>query len=409
MGLQTAIAAPHDDTRAEFKTLGLISAAHLISHLYWLAFVPILPDLKELLGVSYTDLAWSIATMNIVSALTQAPIGFLCDRLGARTLLVGGLVLGGLGFIAIGVWPSFVMLIAGSAVIGLANAVYHPADYSILAAEMSPNRMGRAFSVHAFMGYLGFAVAPPIMLAAAHFGGARTALIVCGALGPLVALPLLPGCRDERDGARHAATTGAPEGPSAMALLTPAVILLTLMYTVLNIGTNILQTYMVVGLTDLHQLPRAIGDWGLTLFMCAMVTGVLAGGFLADRATRQSLVTSGGFGLAALLVILVGSFDFGPYPTLALISLAGFLAGLIMPSRDMLTRAASPPGAVGRVFGIVTTGFNIGGMISPMVGAWFIDHNMPAWIFYGSAIAMAATIALAIKADLDGPYQPAQK
>ena len=36
--------------------------------------------------------------------------------------------------------------------------------------------------------------------------------------------------------------------------------------------------------------------------------------------------------------------------------MAGFLSGMIAPSRDMLVRAAAPPGAVGRVFGIVTTG-----------------------------------------------------
>jgi FSR family fosmidomycin resistance protein-like MFS transporter len=80
-----------------------------------------------------------------------------------------------------------------------------------------------------------------------------------------------------------------------------------------------------------------------------------------------------------------------------------------MPSRDMLTRAASPPGAVGRVFGIVTTGFNFGGMIGPVIGAWFIDHGAPAWIFYSSAIFMAVTILLAIRADTNGKYQPAQK
>jgi FSR family fosmidomycin resistance protein-like MFS transporter len=407
--MQTATVSSRDDTRAEYKTLGLVSAAHLVSHLYWLAFVPILPDLKALLGVSYTDLALAITVMNVVSALTQAPTGFLCDRVGARTLLVAGLVLGGLGFAAIGIWPSYAMLLAGSVAIGLANAVYHPADYSILAAEMSQSRMGRAFSIHAFMGYLGFAVAPPVMLAAAHFGGARGALVVCGLIGPLVALPLLPDCAGERHRTRAAKKAGADQGPSAMALLTPAVILLTVMYTVLNLGTGILQTYMVVGLSDLFHFPRATADWGLTLFMCAMVTGVLAGGFLADRAARQSIVTSGGFGLAALIVVVIGTFDFGAYGTLALVSLAGFLAGLIMPSRDMLTRAASPPGAVGRVFGIVTTGFNFGGMIGPVIGAWFIDHGAPAWIFYSSAIFMAVTILLAIRADTNGKYQPAQK
>jgi MFS transporter, FSR family, fosmidomycin resistance protein len=51
---------------------------------------------------------------------------------------------------------------------------------------------------------------------------------------------------------------------------------------------------------------------------------------------------------------------------------AGFLAGMIMPSRDMLVRAAAPPGMTGRVFGIVTTGFNIGGTIGPMLGGSWI-------------------------------------
>lgn len=410
MSTGTATLATHRDARGELKTLGLVSAAHLVSHFYWLAFVPILPDLKELLGVSYTDLALAITTMNLISALTQAPTGFLCDRLGARTLLVAGLLLGGAAFAAIGLWPSYAMLLAGAAAIGLANAVYHPADYSILSAEMSANRMGRAFSIHAFMGYLGFAVAPPLVLAAAHFGGARGALIFCGAVGPLVALPLLPGCRGERDGARAAAKSGAANGPSALSLLTPAVILLTVMYTVLNLGTGILQTYMVVALSDLFHLPRSVGDWSLSLFMTTMVCGVLAGGFLADRANRQSLVTSGGFGAAALLIIVVGAFDFGSSVTVGLLALGGFLAGLIMPSRDMLTKAASPPGAVGRVFGIVTTGFNFGGMIGPVIGAWLIDHHAPAWIFFSSAIFMGVTILLSIKADVDGQRaQPAQK
>ena len=119
------------------------------------------------------------------------------------------------------------------------------------------------------------------------------------------------------------------------------------------------------------------------------------------------LVTSGGFGFAAILIVLIGAVDLGEHLTVALMTVAGFVAGLIMPSRDMLTRAASPPGAVGRVFGIVTTGFNFGGMIGPVLGAWLIDHHMPQWIFFSASIFMAITIVLAIKADADA--QPAQK
>ena len=78
---------------------------------------------------------------------------------------------------------------------------------------------------------------------------------------------------------------------------------------------------------------------------------------------------------------------------------AGFLGGMIMPSRDMLVRAAAPPGMAGRVFGIVTTGFNIGGAIGPMLGGWFMDHGQPRWIFYSSVCFMALTVLMVLLGD----------
>ena len=44
--------------------------------------------------------------------------------------------------------------------LGVANAVYHPADYAILGAVIEPGRLGKAFSIHTFAGYLGGAIAP---------------------------------------------------------------------------------------------------------------------------------------------------------------------------------------------------------------------------------------------------------
>jgi len=70
----------------------------------------------------------------------------------------------------------------------------------------------------------------------------------------------------------------------------------------------------------------------------------------------------------------------------------GFCAGIIAPSRDMIVRDATPPGAFGRVFGFVTTGFNLGGIVAPMIFGALMDHGSPRLVFIG--VAVAALIAI---------------
>ena len=84
---------------------------------------------------------------------------------------------------------------------------------------------------------------------------------------------------------------------------------------------------------------------------------------------------------------------------MAAMAAAGFLSGMIMPSRDMLVRAAAPPGMAGRVFGFVTTGFNIGGTIGPMLGGWLMDQGEPRWIFYSSVCFMVMTVLAVLFGD----------
>ncbi len=384
------------DSRREIRTLSIVATVHLVSHFYWLLFVPLLPSLKEMLGVGYVELSFALFVMNIVSAVIQAPTGFVVERVGPRLSLVFGVALGSAGFILLGLVPTYSMLLAAAVLVGVSNAVYHPADYSILSAEMSAARMGRAYSLHTFSGYLGFALTPPIVLGLVYASGPRVALIASAVIGAAMCLPLLADIGGERAAVRTRRAAPAKERSSALSLFTPTVLALTLMFTTLNLSTNMMQTYMVASLETLHGLPRVAGESALTVFMFTLVAGVLAGGFVADRAKSKGLVTLGGFGCAALVTLAVGSFHLGAVPMVSLVGLAGLLAGLVMPSRDMLVRLASPPDAVGPVFGIVTTGFNLGGMIGPPVGGWLIDHAMPVWIFYGSAFFMAVTIAIAV-------------
>ena len=137
----------------------------------------------------------------------------------------------------------------------------------------------------------------------------------------------------------------------------------------------------------------------LTAFLGFSAIGVLAGGFLADRTRRHGQVAAVCFALNAAIVLVIAIFTLPPVLLTAAMAMAGFLGGVIAPSRDMLVRNAAPPGAAGRAFGIVSTGFNIGGIISPLLFGWIMDQDMPHWVFGASAVFMALTVLLALVTD----------
>jgi MFS family permease len=390
---------------ASLRTLAAISTAHWVSHFHLFVLPMLFPFLKEQLGVGYIELGFALTVFAVISGLTQAPIGYLADHIGARKVLLMGLTLGGVALIMLGLHLSYSWLIASAVLLGLANSVYHPADYAILSAHMDEARMGRAFSIHTFAGFLGGAVAPAIVAALVTMTGGHGALIVAGAVGPLVALLLLVvGIPDASAADRKIDGVHAP----LQNIITPTLIVLTIFFMLLSLSSAGIGNFGVVALMSGYGASFSSANIALTAFLGFSAIGVLAGGFLADRTRRHGQVAAACFAINAAIVFIIAMVALPSLLLTIAMASAGFLGGVIAPSRDMLVRNAAPAGAAGRAFGIVSTGFNLGGIVSPLLFGWIMDQNMPHWVFGASVIFMILTVLLALFTDRSPQVGPAE-
>jgi MFS family permease len=405
LAMVDVLAAPQQmKTDASLRTLAAISTAHWVSHFHMFVLPMLFPFLKAQLGVGYIELGFALTVFAVTSGLTQAPIGYLADHIGARKVLLMGLTLGGFALIMLGLHLSYPFLIASAVLLGLANSVYHPADYAILSAHMDEARMGRAFSIHTFAGFLGGAVAPAIVAALVATTGGFGALVAAGAVGPLVALLLLiVGIPDASAVDRHVDGAPAPQ----QNIITPTLMVLTIFFMLLSLSSAGIGNFGVVALMSGYGASFSSANIALTAFLGFGAVGVLAGGFLADRTRRHGQVAAACFAINAAIVFIIATATLPSLLLMTAMATAGFLGGVIAPSRDMLVRSAVPAGAAGRAFGIVSTGFNLGGIVSPLLFGWIMDQNMPHWVFGASVIFMILTVVLVLFTDRGPQARPA--
>ena len=361
--------------------IGLVALAHGTSHFFQLVIPPLFPFIKDDLGVSYAALGFVVALFYAVSGICQPVAGFVVDRYGGRAVLIGGIGLLALGTLVAALSGSYAQLVLGALVTGVGNSVFHPADFSILNSRVEARRLGHAYSAHGVAGSLGYAAAPVFSGTLGALFGWHTALLAAAAVG-LAVFALLAA----NAGRLHISESISREPVAKQdlrVLFTAPVVMCFLYFAIYAAGLAGLQSFSVAAMTVQYGVAAALASSALTAYMVGSACGIVAGGFIANRAQRHDFVAAGGLAVSAavMLIIAMGAVPGAALP--AMLACAGLAAGATGPSRDMIVRAATPAGATGRVYGFVYAGLDVGSLATPVFYGWLMDNALPQGVFYG--------------------------
>ncbi|WP_225783418.1 MFS transporter [Xenophilus sp. Marseille-Q4582] len=394
--------APPPSLGSDARLIGLVGIAHAVSHFSQLLLAPLFPWLKDDFGVSYTQLGAVLTVFFVVSCIVQAASGFVVDRMGPRPVLFAGLGFLGLAGVGYALSPNYWVLMASAVIGGIGNGVFHPADYTLFNRKVASTRLGHAYSVHGITGSLGWALAPAFVVPLAMAFSWRIALAAAGAVAFAVlalvwvyrealALDVKAARKPAAPGSAAAAAAGGEFG----FLRIPAVWMCFGFFFFYAMVISVVQTFAPVAAGQLHAVPVALVAICLTVYMVANSAGMVLGGFLASDPARCERIVGIGFGIAALITLVLAWADFPPVVVPVLFGLMGFASGIAGPSRDLIVKRSTPANASGRVYGVVYAGLDIGQAVAPLVFGRLMDHGQHRAVILGLAVVQAVLIASA--------------
>lgn len=386
--------APPAPLRDDARIVAIVGYAHLVSHFYHLILAPLFPWLRDAFGYSYTELGLIMTTLFTVSALGQAAAGFVVDHYGAPRTLFGGLACLAAGALVLAAADGYDMLLAGVVLVGLGNAVFHPVDFWFINHRVSEPRLGPAYSVHGLSGSLGWAFAPVFLVTLAVPFGWRIAVAAAAVL-PLAAMLLIPWLGSDTHAARAAPDTAPPPTTGFGFLRSRALWLCFAFFAFVAMALGGVQSFAGTIFADAYGLDTGAAAMSVTIYMLGSGLGMIAGGWLVARSRALERNITLALACCVLAALAVGGTVLPAMLALALMFVMGCGSGLSGPSRDMLIRAATPPGATGRVYGVVYSGLDAGIALGPLAFGLLLDAGFSAQVFYAIAACFAVSIGIA--------------
>jgi len=363
-----------------FPILAAISFSHLLNDTIQSLVPAIYPLLKSTFALDFAEVGLITLTFQTTASLLQPLVGLYTDRRPLPWSLPVGMGFTLVGLLLLSRAPSFAVVIAAAALVGIGSAVFHP-ESSRVARMASGGRFGLAQSVFQVGGNAGSALGP--LLAAFIVVPHGQSSIAWFSLIALLAILVLSNV-----GAwykRHRGTARAPRrarsGAVIAGLSSRRVAFSLAVLAVLTLSKyfylSSLTSYYTFYLMHKFHLSVQSSQVHLFIFLGAVAAGTIVGGPIGDRFGRKYVIWFSILGVLPFTLML-------PYANLFWTGMLSVIIGLILASAFsaiLVFAQELVPGKIGMIAGLFFGfAFGMGGLGAAALG-WLADMTSIDYVY----------------------------
>ena len=403
-------------TRVRWRILFLLLLISIITYIDRVNISVTARQMMPSLGLTDLQMGQIFSAFVLGYALFQVPGGWMGDRWGPRRVLTFAVIWWSIFTALTAIAPTLPLVsligIMGSLMvvrflIGMGEAAALPNFNRAVANWHPPQERGLGIGITIGGIGIGSALTPPVTAWIMVNYGWQTAFYAAGLLGIAIALLWywyatdVPHQHPHVNEAEAAIIEGKDQEkeeikkhvPWKAILSTPTVWWLVISYTCLGYVAYIYMSWFYLYLVNVRGFAILQGAFFASAPFIAMTIFCPLGGWVTDRLVERlginiGRASVGGTGMIlAALCIIIGANVEAPYVAITFLSFgAGWLYFTVGPFWSSATDLSKP--YAGTLSGLMNTGANLGGTLSPTLTPWIADS-----FGWPVALGLAATIA----------------
>jgi MFS family permease len=341
------------------------------------------------LGASVEQIGLFFTLSSIIPLLLQILGGYISDTLGRLRAIAIGSVVGIFTYLALILAPTWQWLILATAFAAVAGSLVGPSFDAFIAENSSEENRAKTFGVSQALFAIVGVVGPATGGFLANNYGFKFMMMIGGCLYVVATIIRVSM-------ARVAAKKAASTHPAKLSfsslkenlgtmfgLLVAGGVITWVLVTdgVRDISFALSMNFLTVYMQDFAHLDLTQIGFTSSVFGLMMMSAMIPGGWLADKAGERVGIALGFFLVSISLAMLV-FLPIGPVWQYAVgWGIAGLGVGTLQPAYMSLISKAVPQKVRGTAFGLFSSSIGLVSLPAPMIGGWLWQQVNPRFPF----------------------------